>query len=119
MVFLLKLWQALCSVIMDLVKQKKAMCISRASVKLKDLRGCPKGNNNKMQKLITMYYDSYEKNNGDGFYPLIYNDQSCDCQIDILFELYENELTQLSGPQIKGYDGNTYSEIIKQFFNKN
>ena len=68
-----------------------------------------------MQKTITMYYDSYEMNNGDGFYPLIYKDQSCNCQIDILFEFYDNELTHLSGPHIKGYDGTTYNDIKNLF----
>jgi len=49
---------------------------------------------------------------GDGFYPMTVRDTSCDSKIDILFELYDNELTQLSGPPIKGYDGNTYNEIV-------
>ena len=69
-----------------------------------------------MQKIIKMYYDSYEKNNGDGFYPMLFKDQSCDSEIDIFFELYDGELTQLSGPSIKGYDGNTYNEILKLFY---
>jgi len=67
----------------------------------------------KMQKTITMYYDSYEMKNGDGFYPLTVKDKSCDSKIDISFELYDNELTQLSGPLIKGYDGDTYNQIIQ------
>jgi len=62
-----------------------------------------------------MYYDSYEMNYGDGFYPLVYKEQSCDSQIDIDFELYDCELTQLSGPPIKGYDGITYQQIVAQF----
>ena len=69
-----------------------------------------------MKKVITMYFDSYEARNGDGFYPMVYSDQSCDSQIDIEFELYDDELTQLTGPKIKGYDGDTYHEIIKLFF---
>jgi len=71
--------------------------------------------NGKMKKIITMYYDSYEMKNGDGFYPMVYKDKSCDSQIDILFELYDDELTQLSGPLIKGYDGNTHNDIINLF----
>ena len=62
-----------------------------------------------------MYYDDYEKKYGDGFYPTVFKNQSCNSEIDILFELYEGELTQLSGPPIKGYDGNTYNEILKLF----
>ena len=69
-----------------------------------------------MQKTITMYYDSYEMKNGDGFYPMVYKDNSCDSQIDITFELYDGELTQLSGPLIKGYDGNTYNDIIRLLY---
>ena len=69
-----------------------------------------------MQKTITMYYDSYEMKNGDGFYPVVYKDNSCDSQMDITFELYDGELTQLSGPPIKGYDGNTYHDIIRLLY---
>lgn len=65
------------------------------------------------QKVVTLYYDSYEFKNGDGFYPLTFKDKSCDSEIDILFEVYDFELTQLSGPLIRGYDGNTKSEIIR------
>lgn len=49
-------------------------------------------------------------NHGDGFYPLVYKERSCDSQINITFEL-----TQLTGPSIKGYDGTTYSQILDQF----
>lgn len=66
-----------------------------------------------MKKTITLYYDSYEKNYGDGFYPLIYKDLSCDKQIDIDFELIDGNLIQRNGPPISGYDGNTYTDIIK------
>ena len=45
-----------------------------------------------MKKKITLYYDSYEKNYGDGFYPLVYKDLSCDKQIDIEFELIDGNL---------------------------
>ena len=31
-------------------------------------------------------------------------------------EIVIDELTQLTGPKIKGYDGDTYHEIIKLFF---
>lgn len=65
-----------------------------------------------------MYYDSYEKRFGDGFYPLVYKDQSCDEQIDIEFELYDDDLTQLSGPPIKGYDGDTKNQIINIFYHE-
>ena len=66
-----------------------------------------------MKKTITLYYDLYEKNYGDGFYPLLYKDLSCNQQIDIDFELIDNKLIQHNGPSIKGYDGNTYNDIIK------
>lgn len=69
-----------------------------------------------MIKTITFYYDSYEKNYGDGFYPLAYKDRSCDAQIDIDFELTDGcNLVQLNGPDIKGYDGDTYNQIINFF----
>lgn len=62
-----------------------------------------------------MYYDSYEKNYGDGFYPLVYKDKSCDAQIDIEFEMCDWMLNQVSGPIIHGYDGDTYNQIINIF----
>ena len=65
-----------------------------------------------------MYYDSYELKNGDGFYPSAYSDNASDSQIDIEFELYDDELTQLSGPTIKGYDGNTYYKSFGTSFLK-
>ena len=66
-----------------------------------------------MKKKITLYYDSYEKNYGDGFYPLLIKDRSCDAQIDILFELIDGiTLVQLSGPTIHGWDGDTYNQIV-------
>ena len=60
-----------------------------------------------------MYYDSYERWHGDGFYPLVVQHGPCQTPIDIEFELYDSELRQLSGPHICGYDGDTKSEIIK------
>jgi len=66
-----------------------------------------------MRKVIELYFDSYEAKFGDGFYPLTYKDASCDSTIQIEFEYYDSELFQLTGPQIKGYDGNTYNEIIR------
>ena len=68
-----------------------------------------------MQKIIKMYYDLYEMKYGDGFYPLTFKEHKSNIEIDILFELYDGELTQLSGPKIKGYDGNTYNEILNLF----
>ena len=60
-----------------------------------------------------MYYDDYEFRNGDGFYPMINFGGAYEKQVDIEFELYDGKLTQLSGPYICGYDGNTKQEIIK------
>ena len=67
-----------------------------------------------MQNTITLYYDPYEFSNGDGFYPLAFPSGPCQKPIDIKFEFYDDELTQLTGPRICGYDGDTRSEIIKQ-----
>ena len=69
-----------------------------------------------MQKIIKMYYDSFEKDHGDGFYPLMVKEIGCNTEIDILFEYYDDELTQLSGPPIKGYDGDTINLIINEFY---
>jgi hypothetical protein len=66
-----------------------------------------------MRKVIRMYYDSYERWNGDGFYPLVVRDGPCQTPIDIEFELYDGELTQISGPRLMGYDADTKEQIIK------
>ena len=65
-----------------------------------------------MKKLITMYYDSYEKNYVDGFYPLIYKTNSCNTEIQIEFELINGKLVH-NQPYIDGYDGTTYEDILK------
>ena len=77
--------------------------------------GLPTGvnNNSRMRKVIRMYYDDYEYRNGDGFYPLVVRDGPCQTPIDIEFELYDNELTQVSGPRLMGYDSDTKEQIIK------
>jgi hypothetical protein len=67
-------------------------------------------------KTIRLYYDDYEKKYGDGFYPQIHKDASCSTEIDIDFALINGELVQLSGDTIHGYDGDTYSSIIKMFY---
>lgn len=66
-----------------------------------------------MKQVIRMYYDSYERWHGDGFYPLVIQHGPCQTPIDIEFELIDNNLVQLSGPRIMGYDGDTRSQIIK------
>jgi len=67
-----------------------------------------------MKRVLTLYYDSYEANYGDGFYPMLVRDTSCDSSIDVAFEYYDGELVQLSGPKIKGYDGSTHRDIIRE-----
>ena len=66
-----------------------------------------------MEKTITLYFDAYETNFGDGFYPMTVPDQSCDSKTDITYRFINGSWTQINGPTIKGYDGNTYSNIMK------
>ena len=65
---------------------------------------------------ITLYYDSYEANYGDGLYPLTYNDQSCDTEAEFGYEFKNGLWTQVSGPFISGYDGSEYSKIISNLY---
>ena len=65
-----------------------------------------------MKKLITMYYDSYEKFHGDGFYPLLYKERPSYTEIQIEFELINGRLVH-NQPYIDGYDGTTYEDILK------
>ena len=65
-----------------------------------------------MKKVITMYYDSYEKKYGDGFYPLLYKEHASYAEIQIEFELIDGVLVH-NQSYIDGYDGNTYEDILK------
>jgi hypothetical protein len=61
---------------------------------------------------IILYYDSYEATFGDGLYPLTYRDQSCDTEEEFGFEYKNGYWDQVTGPVIRGYDGDEYSKII-------
>ena len=69
-----------------------------------------------MKKTVTLYYDPYEMKFGDGFFP-VFERKDGYKSIDIVFEYYNNELSQLSGPDIDGYDGLVYSQIVKAIIN--
>ncbi len=68
--------------------------------------------------IIKMYYDIYEANFGDGFYPLSFNESSTLTQIDILF----TEFRMLNGEfvwkqydkinPIMGLDGSTGIDLL-------
>ena len=66
-----------------------------------------------MLTYVTLYYDDYEAKNGDGFYPLTYNNASCDTEIEIGFEFINGTWMQATGPHIHGWDGNEYSKVMK------
>ena len=60
---------------------------------------------------ITLYHDDYETRNGDGFYPSIFNYPGF-VSIDIGFQIVNGQLLQMTGPVIRGYDGDTYNKIV-------
>jgi hypothetical protein len=62
-------------------------------------------------KLVTLYYDSYEKNYGDGFFPLTMYYKGYD-QVNIGF-IYSNSFwRQISGDNIHGLDGNERNYLL-------
>ena len=69
-----------------------------------------------MINYITLYHDAYETNYGDGFYPSTYPGGT---KIEIGFELYDGVLTQVTGPRINGYDGDTRNNIIQKILEHN
>ena len=68
---------------------------------------------------IIMYYDSYERYNGDGFYPVLKKcHQLCDQwdEVKIIFE-YNNSFTipfwkQINEESITGLDKDTKTELL-------
>jgi hypothetical protein len=80
---------------------------------------------------ITMFYDSYEKEYGDGFYPVNEKDATCNSEIIIQFKLFNTLFwKQTTSTSIDGLDGdqglillNKINEMSKNkgttIFNKN
>ena len=64
-------------------------------------------------KTIKLYYDSYEKNFGDGFYPLIKFLNGYD-EIDIEFKYSNGCWRQMSGDNIHGLDGNQKNLLLEK-----
>jgi len=63
-------------------------------------------------KYITLFYDSYEKRFGDGFYPCAKYVKGWD-SIIIGFKLIDGCWQQVTGDRITGYDGNARDEILQ------
>ena len=63
-------------------------------------------------KYITLYYDSYEKNFGDGFYPLTFKDKSCNESVDIGFEYINGVWAQYTENCIKGFDLGEQKKVL-------
>ena len=73
-----------------------------------------------MQQLTTtMYYDEYEANYGDGFYPLLDKESSHLKPVEISFIEYKLSLTETvwkqtgSATWILGLDGSTGPKLLK------
>jgi hypothetical protein len=60
----------------------------------------------------TMYYDSYEYEFGDGFYPQI-NKDDLDSELTINFVLNENVWTQTNSSTIVGLDGCCGEQLLQ------
>ncbi len=59
-----------------------------------------------MEQKIVLYYDSYEKEFGDGFYPVTKQDNTCSKEIIINFLLKDQYWIQTNESIIFGLDGN-------------
>ena len=64
-------------------------------------------------KTITLYHDGYETRNGDGFYPSAIPHE-CWEEIEVQFQFVpDGYWYQVSEYNIKGFDGNERSNILK------
>lgn len=66
---------------------------------------------------VEMYYDSYESSyNGDGFYPLLENDEELSltkCIVSFIDNSIDGYWIQVKNNQIiSGLDGNTYKQLL-------
>jgi hypothetical protein len=71
-------------------------------------------------KTVTMYYDKYKEEFGDGFYPLMnQNKNNTLTPIDITFICNNNftRWSQISGINIKGLDSNTGDKLLSYLNN--
>ena len=62
-------------------------------------------------KLVILYYDSYEKNFGDGFYPQTTFSKGF-TEIEIEFRYSNGFWRQCSGDNIHGLDGNERTYLL-------
>jgi hypothetical protein len=58
-----------------------------------------------MEQKIVLYYDSYEKDFGDGFYPVTEKNNTCSKEIIITFLLKDQYWIQTNESIIFGLDG--------------
>ncbi len=67
---------------------------------------------------ITMYYDKYESDFGDGFYPVLDPSQACSTEINIKFVLgydgYWIQPVDITEKCIQGLDGDTKQNLLKK-----
>ena len=69
---------------------------------------------NSMTIHIELFYDSYEKVYGDGFYPVTEKCNTCSSNAIIEFELDKNEYwKQTTYQSIKGLDGNQGEKVLQ------
>ena len=64
---------------------------------------------------IDFYYDAYEKDFGDGFYPLVKTHETVEStmkEIAIQFQLIHQTWKQTSGDMIYGLDGDTGKIVL-------
>lgn len=73
-----------------------------------------------MQAVITFYYDTYELEFGDGFYPLLTKNNEDMKAIDIPFTfiVIDKSWRQDGGEPIYGLDGSTGERLLKLLNNK-
>ena len=84
----------------------------------------------KLTTVKTLYYDKYENDYGDGFYPhLIKNKERTEASIELKFQLIShhfpdntkgliwrqvNNLDKIPDPTIKGLDGDFGKELLRE-----
>jgi len=68
---------------------------------------------------VTMYYDEYEYENGDGFYPSVYIDNACNKEIDLFFVYKSNYWKQIDYTPLLNSNADADNEKYFLFDNDN
>ena len=65
-----------------------------------------------VREIVDLWYDEYERYNGDGYYPLTKQDTPCDMRETHVFQKELNCWKQITGDPISGLDGDAGIQLL-------